>query len=283
MAAHLLAVHKRRGAMTIQEVKDRWSPGMKDPQAAIDWWNSRAGAFASRDIPTAQSSLAIRLITEKQMIERGQSSLDVGCGGGRFSFALEQLGACVTGIDFSPRMIEECEKSRIARASSACFCVQDWQNIDLQALGWKNKFDLVLANMTPAVVSADSFLKLSEASRNWCLMVKPTRRSNSILDKLNSLLELEADTNSLDEALLYAFELLWLNGKKPKIEYEEQQWENSWKTEDAVEEYTLRISSSHSLSSYQKEQIKDFLHRESIDNVIKETTHTTIAAVYWQV
>lgn len=31
MAAHLLAVHKRRGAMTIQEVKDRWSPGMKDP------------------------------------------------------------------------------------------------------------------------------------------------------------------------------------------------------------------------------------------------------------
>lgn len=66
MAAHLLAVHKRRGAMTIQEVKDRWSPGMKDPQAAIDWWNSKAGAFASRDIPTAQSSLAIRLITEKQ-------------------------------------------------------------------------------------------------------------------------------------------------------------------------------------------------------------------------
>lgn len=52
--------------MTIQEVKDRWSPGMKDPQAAIDWWNSKAGAFASRDIPTAQSSLAIRLITEKQ-------------------------------------------------------------------------------------------------------------------------------------------------------------------------------------------------------------------------
>ena len=44
--------------MTIQEVKDRWSPGMKDPQAAIDWWNSKAGAFASRDIPTAQSSLA---------------------------------------------------------------------------------------------------------------------------------------------------------------------------------------------------------------------------------
>ena len=42
--------------MTIQEVKDRWSPGMKDPQAAIDWWNSKAGAFASRDIPTAQSS-----------------------------------------------------------------------------------------------------------------------------------------------------------------------------------------------------------------------------------
>lgn len=72
--------------MTIQEVKDRWSPGMKDPQAAIDWWNSKAGAFASRDIPTAQSSLAIRLITEKQM-DRTWAEL-AGCRMRRWSFFL---------------------------------------------------------------------------------------------------------------------------------------------------------------------------------------------------
>ena len=124
---------------------------------------------------------------------------------------------------------------------------------------------------------------LTDASHNWCLMVKPTRRRNTVLDKLNALLDIEVDTNTLDKALLYAFELLWLNGMKPKIEYEEQLWENSWQIDDAIQEYTLRISASHTLSRSQKETTAEFLHSVSVDNIVKETTHTTIAAVYWQV
>ncbi len=269
--------------MTIQEITERWQPFIKNAQGAVEWWNSKATAFASKDIPTAQNSLAMRLILDNHMIEHGQSALDVGCGGGRFSFALAQLGACVTGTDFSPRMIEECEKTKTLHALSANFCVHDWKNANLRELDWENKFDLVLANMTPAILCADTFLKLSKASRNWCLMVKPTRRVNAVLDKLNALLGIESDTNALDETLMYAFELLWLYGMKPKIEYEEQLWENSWQIDDAIQEYTLRISVSHTLSALQKETIAEFLHSVSIDNIVKEKTHTTIAAVYWQV
>lgn len=269
--------------MTIQEIKEYWKPSVKNSHSAVEWWNSKATAFASKDIPTAGNSLAMRLILDNQMMQRGQTALDVGCGSGRFSFALEQLGTDVTGTDFSPRMIEECEKAKITHASSASFYVHDWQNIDLDELGWNRKYDLVLANMTPAVVSAETFLKLSQASRKWCLMVKPTRRTNTVLDKLTALLNLEADTNALDETLMYAFALLWLDGKKPKVEYEEQLWENSWKIEDAIQEYTLRISASHTLSPAQKASLAEFLYSISVDNDVKETTHTTIAALYWQV
>lgn len=269
--------------MTIREISERWESNRKNPQAAVEWWNSKASTFATKELPTTENSLAMRLILSNQMVERGQTALDVGCGGGRFSFALEQLGACVTGTDFSPRMIDECEKAKSMRGSSVNFCVHDWHSADLQKLGWSHYFDLVLANMTPAVVSADTFLKLSEASRRWCLMVKPTRRRNSVLDKLTALLGMEPDTNALDETLIYAFELLWQGGMNPKIEYEEQLWENTWQIDDAVQEYTLRLSALHALSPLQKETITALLHNISVDNIVKETTHTTIAAIYWQV
>jgi SAM-dependent methyltransferase len=269
--------------VTIQEIKERWESSRKNAQASVERWNRRASAFASSELPTAENSIAMRLILTNQMVGQGQTALDVGCGSGRFSFALEQLGAQVTGTDFSPRMIEECEKAKSIRGSSVGFCVHDWHNASLQELGWKRNFDLVLANMTPAIVSADTFLKLSEASRNWCLMVMPTKRSNAVLDKLTALLELTPDTKALDESLIYAFGLLWLNGMKPKIEYEEQMWENSWQVDDAIEEYTLRISASNTLSPAQREAIAKFLRSASVDNIVKETTHTTIAALYWQV
>ena len=269
--------------MTIQEIKEHWSSNRADPQASVEWWNSKAASFASRELPTAENSLAMRLVLENKMTAAGQTVLDVGCGGGRFSFALEEMGACVTGADFSPRMVEECEKAKDLRNSSVNFSVCDWHTANLQELGWENHFDLVLANMTPAVVSADTFLKLSEASKKWCLMVKPTRRKNEVLDQLTSLLGLSSDTRSLEDTLVYAFGLLWHSGLRPKLEYEEQLWENQWTTDEAVQEYTLRISASHVLSSHQKEDVAKYLRGISVDGIVKETTHTTIAALYWQV
>ena len=269
--------------MTINEIKQLWNPKVKNSKAAVEFWNSKASSFAAKDIPNSENSLAMRLISENHMINSQQTVLDIGCGSGRFSFALEQLGARVTGTDFSPRMIEECEKMKNMRSSSIEFCVQDWQSADLYKLGWHNNFDLVLANMTPSVDSADTFLKLSEASRNWCIMVKPTRRSNAVHDRLNDIFNITSDTNSLDKSLLFAFELLWLKGMNPKIEYQDQTWQNSLHVDDAIREYILRTSMSHTLSNSQKETISEFLHSISVDNIVQETTHTTIAALYWQV
>lgn len=269
--------------MSVKEICKCWKSHIIDPCAAVEWWDGKASAFASKELPTPENSLAMRLVLENGMLKKGQKALDVGCGAGRFSFALEQLGACVTGLDFSPRMIETCEKAKMACASSASFMVCDWHDVNLKELGWNKRFDLVLANMTPAVDSADTFLKLSEASRKWCLMVKPARRKNSVLDQVTALLELPRDTNALEETLLYAFELLRLSGLKPRVEYEEQVWESTRKTEDAIREYTLRLSSSHTLSPRQKEAIAAFLRSISVDDCVKETTHTTMAAVYWQV
>ena len=267
--------------MDIAAIKELWKPNVVSEKAGVEWWNGNADRYAAKKLPTSDKSIGMRIVERENMAFDGCSALDVGCGGGRFSFALEKLGANVTATDFSPKMIEECEKQKSERGSNVNFCVDNWHSVDLHEKAWDKKFDLVLAHMTPAVVSAETFIKLSAASRKWVLMVKPTRRTNLVLDQLNSLVCAQNDTKSLDETVAFAFDLLWLSGYCPKLEYEEQIWEMDLPLEKAIAEYTLRISSTHQLSDIDKTNIKSYLETIAVDGVIHETTYTTIVAMYW--
>lgn len=269
--------------MDIATIMELWKPRHTNAKAGVEWWNGSAEKFAARELPTAESSLAMRIIEREGMIKDGGSALDVGCGGGRFSFALEGLGATLTATDFSPKMIEQAEKQKAERGSKVKFSNDNWHTLSLEEKNWVKQFDLVLAHMTPAIVSAETFLKLSEASRNWVLMVKPARRTNSVLDALNRIVGAERDATSLDETVAYAFDLAWLKGFQPKFEYENQVWENDMPLEKAIEEYTLRISSTYELSDENKEEIREYLASIAADGIVHEVSHTAIVAMYWQV
>ncbi len=269
--------------MNIETIMNLWKPNQNNAKAGVEWWNGSAEKFASKELPTAKDSMAMRIIEREGMVKEGCSAIDVGCGGGRFSFALEALGVNMTATDFSPKMIEQAEKKRAERGSTVHFSNDNWHTLSLTEKGWNKNFDLVLAHMTPAVVSAETFLKLSEASRNWVLMVKPTRRTNSVLDELNKLVGADKDTKALDETMAYAFDLAWLMGYQPKFEYENQIWENDAPLDKAIEEYTLRISSMHELSDENKLAISTYLEGIAVDGSVHEISHTLIVAMYWQV
>lgn len=269
--------------MNVQDIMQRWIPRETNTQAGMQWWNEKAAHFGAQSLPTAESSLGMRLIQGEGMVHPGDRVLDVGCGGGRFCFALEKMGADALGVDFSPNMIEECERNKAAIDSHAMFAVCNWHEVDIDKNGWTKQFDLVLAHMTPAIVSAETFLKLSLASRNWCLMVKPTRRSNTVLDGLYQIIGAEQEARVLNETIAYAFDLLWLNGMNPKLEYEEQDWDNSQPLEKAIREYIPRVAYSHKLTQKDKDAMIEYLHSISVNGMVHETSHSLIAAMYWQV
>ncbi len=257
-----------------------WKPSEVNKQASVEWWDSMAKDFAGHEKPEIGNSLAMRIISRDSMVANGTSVLDVGCGAGRYSIALAEQGATVCGIDISPKMIEFAGK---AAGKSTQFFVEDWHALSLETRGWKKSFDLVLANMTPAIISAETFMKLSEASRNWCLMVKPARRTNSIYDALNELVGAQRDTKQLDETIEYAFNLLWDSGYCPKLDYDKQVWYNKKTVDEAVFQYTKRIESFKTLNDQQKECIKDYLESKADNGFVEETTHTMVVAMYWQV
>lgn len=269
--------------MNAQQIMDAWKPQKTNVDAGVELWNGKAAHFGSRSLPTPDDSIAMRLIQQKNMVKPGDRVLDVGCGGGRFCFALENLGVNAVGLDFAPGMIEQCRKRADELKASSQFSVCDWNGINIDDMGWSRQFDLVLANMTPAVASADTFLKLSKASRNWCLMVKPTRRTNTVLDALNRIVGAQVETQVLNETVAYAFDLLWFNGMKPILDYEDQVWDYTQPVEAAVKEYTARIASVNDLTECQKQAIRDYLESIAIDGQVHETTHTLIVAMCWQV
>lgn len=269
--------------MDLATIMDSWKPRHHNSKAGLERWNGSAEKFAARELPTAENSMAMRIIEREGMVGKGRSALDVGCGGGRFSFALEGLGAALTATDFSPKMIEQAEKQKAERGSKVKFFNDDWHTLSLEEKNWVGEFDLVLAHMTPAIVSAETFLKLSEASRDWVLMVKPARRTSVVLDALNQLVGAKGEAKALDESIAYAFGLAWLKGFRPKFEYEDQRWESDTPLEKAIEEFTLRVSTDHELSGKNKEKIRKYLTDIAVDGIVHEVSRTSIVAMYWQV
>lgn len=266
----------------MNSIKEQWEQQYTDKKSSVEWWDSLASDFAEHTLPTAESSLTMRLIEREGMVTRNCHILDVGCGAGRFSVALAKLGANVCGTDISPKMIGYAQEAA-AGIGNISFSLDDWHLLDLKTKGWDKRFNLVLANMTPAVASADTFTKLTEASKDWCLLVKPCRRINSVLDPLNEITGAPRDTKVLDETIAFAFELLWQAGYNPKLDYEPRVWHSKKPLEQAIFQYTKRIESFQALDDNRRQAIRDYLTSLAKDGMVAEETLTTIVAMYWRV
>lgn len=271
--------------MLLEQIEAAWTGSQTNDTAMTAWWDGRAASFAenSRQLPRRENSLTVRLLEDAGMIKPGGTALDVGCGAGRYSFLLADRGMKVHGTDISPEMIRYARQRAEEEGSTVTFSADNWRQVELVQWGWERAFDLVLANTTPAICSVETFRKLSRASRNWCLLTKPTRRTNSVLDPLRQLIGVDTDLARPDEELAYGFSLLWLEGYCPRLDYEVQHWNHVLPLEEAISFYTRRMATFGQLDGEKERQIAGYLGSIARDGMVEEETDTTITALYWQV
>ena len=112
--------------MNVQIIEELWKPSSGGPRSGVEWWNGRAEYFSEMQLPNVENSLSMHIIQNENMVGKGSRTLDVGCGGGRFSFALEIMGAEATATDFSPEMIRKARELAEKRGSKVRFSVDDW-------------------------------------------------------------------------------------------------------------------------------------------------------------
>lgn len=268
--------------MKLQEVREKWVNKEINKCASENLWDSMADGFREFNIPTEEDSLFIKVVKENDLINENDSVLDIGCGAGKYSIAIADKCKDVTGIDISSKMIQFAkEKAHEFKKNNINFIKEDWENLDLDK--FEKSFDVVFAHMTPAINSAETFEKMIKASKRTCIMCKPTRRTDSIADKIKKMLNIDDSYGDLDEKLLYAFEILWLRGYSPYIEYENQVWDIKRPIDKAKEIYTNKIRLSKNITSQEEDNIHNYLNQIAKDGFVYEKVNTTIAMLYWNV
>jgi SAM-dependent methyltransferase len=90
-------------------------------------YDDQAVHYDRLSMETLDPQLAARIV---ERVPRGARILVAGSGAGREAFALEQFGYQVTGVDFSPRMVDAAKAEAARRGSSARFTPSDLRVFD---------------------------------------------------------------------------------------------------------------------------------------------------------
>lgn len=271
--------------MELEQLKQQWrkSPGESGAlQAEI--WDGRAEAYENKTIPQKDTHPFLKLLYEKAQPDSEMSILDIGCGAGQFTISLADQVKEAVGIDVSPKMIALAEKAaRKRKLSNTGFFAGDWSEWDLESTGFKEKFDIVFAHMTPAICDYRTMEQMNDCAKGHCFLVKPARRKDYVQDAAFKLAGITSQGKQLDDTISNAFVYLWHKGYKPELFYREELWEKEMTVKKMCDWCVKRAKLQKPITEEQEQRICQYLQEKSMDGNVKEITETTIVTIYWHV
>lgn len=168
----------------------------------------------------------------------GMRVLDIGCGTGRLALAFAERGGEVTTLDFSAGMIEKLKDNCTESVGRHITPVRgDWIELDLAEMGWEHAFDLVLANMTPAIRSKEGLLKMIAASRGGCyLRTWAAKRRSAILDDIWRMFT-NTEPTRRPAPFIFIFNAIFAMGYYPSLDFDPISWDREKAYADMLDQY----------------------------------------------
>jgi SAM-dependent methyltransferase len=248
-------------------------------------WDSRADEVNRRiggDFDARKDKL-LKFFEERGIFNDENKILDIGCGPGRYSSEFAKRAKKVTGIDISAKMIQYAKQNTAGEdLNRACYETVAWEDVDLDARGWRKEYDLVFASMCPGISGGDALLKMCEASRGYCFTSGFVEKKDEIGDRLYRAVHGE-EPRGLGKHLFYTLNILFLSGYYPEIRYHDNEWEQVLTVEQALETYCTRLRWGKEESADLPEWIVDYLGSIANNGLIREKSRGKIAWVFWKV
>lgn len=215
------------------------------------YWDFRAKDYnevtSDKLEPEQEKQNLISFFLKEGIIHPDSRVLDLGCGPGKFTQVFAPHVKEIIGIDISENMVEYAKKNN-SSYKNAYFMIMDWGKDSISELG---TFDLVFANMCPAIYDIHTLSKMNSVSHGYCYYSHFSARSNNIGDDLDLLFKIKHTFSRIPNMFSY----LWEKGYRPTVHYEEKGSESKLSLQDAF----IYYQKEYNYGNEKKEQVKSIL------------------------
>jgi len=251
------------------------------------FWNRRSGDFAKK-IHSPKSRKRSRdnigFLEANGVRVKGARILDIGCGPGTLSLPLARAGAEVTGLDISAGMLarlrEAAEKEDLPVTTIEC----SWWNADIDKLGFRGKFDLVIGSMTPAIKDAETFERMMACSKKHCFYIGslPGTGAPVTKDLLKNISRSPGPRRSA-MGMVFPFMYLYLKGYRPAVKIAGRKWAEDLPWAEAAGHAIDILSHDQHVTDAAKRKIRAYYKTTAVDGICRFENEMFLALMVWRV
>jgi SAM-dependent methyltransferase len=251
-----------------------------------EFWNKRSGNYlknTGKDSRRKRTDDILEFLKEAGFNPEGSRVLDIGCGPGTLSLPLSRLGAEVTSLDISSGMLNRL-KDAVKQESLPIDVIEcSWWTADIDTLGFRNEYDLVIASMTPGIRDVENLDMMMACSKNLCYYSNFLRRGeDKAYREIRSSILGEKTGNNMN-GITFPFMYLYLSGYRPLVRINHSEWneETNWK--EAAERAIEFIGQGRDFDDETQKKIMDYYQNASPDGIYRSESDVYTAMLVWEV
>ncbi|WP_432409298.1 class I SAM-dependent methyltransferase [Wukongibacter sp. M2B1] len=260
-----------------------WSSKKVNLNGSQALWDSRAKEFR-KNSSNERVEQVVELLLSRQALDEKSEVLDIGCSVGKYTIEFAKKSKKVTGLDILPKMIEFSKKNALEQGiSNVEFKVLPWEEVDVVALGWENKFRLATAIMSPAISSKECLDKMLAVSQQYGIMSGHLDKRERVMDEIEkTVLGRSPASYNYGMNLYCSLNMLWQYGIYPELTYYDMKRKNIRTVEEAFAYYTLMLERKYELTVEEKQSIKKYLDNISQNDQVEDLFESRTAWLFWE-
>lgn len=205
--------------------------------------------------------------------------LEIGAGTGVYTLPISKIAKRVVAIDPSDEMLKILkEQTKIYNVTNIEIFQNFWQDIDIDKIGFRKNFDIVLSAMTPAIKTEEDIIKMENCCKQWCIYIGwGSKRENTVKSEIFRSHGLNLKPPG---GVLSIQKILNQIGRKPHLEFYETTWRWQGNIEEAIEDISAFIEIQDVKPD--KEKIRIMLKEKFPDGNVLHTTYAEQGFLVWE-